>query len=463
MATSPSTPPRATSIHMPPTPKHGWEDPYEPYSPRRRSARVSMQRAPREKRTPPPQSSSHTPHTSRSPPSTAKKVTSINMPASPPLTITKKRTSASRDSRRVSGALNEDSAASAAVALGLPSKKSEMETLRSSTATRNHSMLPTPDKTPRKRPSQAAPGISSIARNLFPVRPENIEEVMPSPRKKNKNHSNYTLDSSGTEEPPIEIFTDSHDRVPEVDMSADNPFYGVDAAVPEPVKRSSRRKKIAVPGEGEQTVEEAASREDGLIYVFRGKKIFRKFTDTEVGATSRLSEDASADELDRELDATVPARLRGPLTRSSIKPRLLFATAKQVAMKEKLNTSIHDKVDEEEAVTDIEESSHDLSTPTNLSAEFASTPKAPKFAPASPPTTVRTTRSKKVELTSPSAHHDEDSDTGVTRRQGGKVSSFNGWKRTKSSVPGHGKKREGDPITRSGGDMTKRQRGGRAV
>jgi len=93
---------------------------------------------------------------------------------------------------------------------------------------------------------------------------------MPSLKKKGgKKHSGFTLGDEN-EDAPISIFTDSQDRIPEIDNSADNPFFGEGSvSAPEPVKRlrSSKRHKISIPGEGEQTVEEAEQREDGLVYV----------------------------------------------------------------------------------------------------------------------------------------------------------------------------------------------------
>jgi hypothetical protein len=129
-------------------------------------------------------------------------------------------------------------------------------------------MLPTPAKTPQKRPDEYAPAINTIARNLFPIRSGSDEEVMPSPKKRNKKYTGLTLDSFEAEDDtPIHIYTDSHDRVPEVDLSPDNPFYGEGSvAVPEPTKRASKRRKITVPGEGVQSLEELQKREDGLIY-----------------------------------------------------------------------------------------------------------------------------------------------------------------------------------------------------
>lgn len=94
---------------------------------------------------------------------------------------------------------------------------------------------------------------------------------MPTPRKKNRrNHTGFSLNSFQIEEdnPNIQIFTDSNDRVPEVDRSDDNPFYGAGAASPpEPTKRTSKRRKVTIPGEGEQDVEDVKDREDGLAYV----------------------------------------------------------------------------------------------------------------------------------------------------------------------------------------------------
>jgi hypothetical protein len=180
------------------------------------------------------------------------------------------RTSAVVGGRRVSGALNSESTASAAAALGLPQAKPERH--RSMAAVRGLGMLPTPDKTPKKAPSEVAPQIKSVARSLFTSKSEVSEPLMPSRASKKK--SGYSLDSfeshirAEQEDAPIAIFTDSQDRVPEVDNSASNPFYGEGAGgEAQPLKRSSKRRKITIPGEGEVSLEEAEQREDGLIYV----------------------------------------------------------------------------------------------------------------------------------------------------------------------------------------------------
>jgi len=192
---------------------------------------------------------------------------------SPPLIIAKKRAtviSGARDSRRVSGALTEESTASAAAALGFSPKQDDgpKASRHSSTAYRNDSMLPTPVKTPQKSPKKSSPAINTIARKLF-VRPASAEDAMPSPKKARKSYSGYSLDSFNAEEEaaPIEIYTDSSERVPEADLSADNPFYGPGSMrSSDPVKKTTRRGKVTIPGEGEVPVEEAEARQDGIVY-----------------------------------------------------------------------------------------------------------------------------------------------------------------------------------------------------
>jgi hypothetical protein len=129
-------------------------------------------------------------------------------------------------------------------------------------------MLPTPAKTPQKAPTEKnAANIRAIARNLFPAE----DEIAQSPRKrKAKKYTGVSMDSFTAEETedPIQIFTDSHDRVPTIDVSEANPFYGDHQAPPsEPTKRRSKKNKVLVPGEGQQTVDQALKREDGLVYV----------------------------------------------------------------------------------------------------------------------------------------------------------------------------------------------------
>src|SRR5436853_7824107 len=97
-----------------------------------------------------------------------------------------------------------------------------------------------------------------------------------------------------------------------------------------------------------------------------------------------------SDILSAELDATVPPHLRGPLTRS--KSRLLFPTSEQLAAKEKKSLV----TDDEEAMTE-RELSNEVSPPPEETNEEVFTPVAPKFTPATPPSTAHRTRSMRFD------------------------------------------------------------------
>jgi hypothetical protein len=166
----------------------------------------------------------------------------------------------------------------------------------------------------------------------------------------------------------------------------------------------------------------------------RGKKQFRKFSELE----------DNLDDGEGGLESAVETPRRH-FTRSSIKPRLLFPTA--MADESKLENS------DEEAPTDIED--HVLAgldaekpeTPVDLVEEAPGTPKAPRHAPASPPTTARTTRfgSKKATESSP-----------MKPKAATKGSPFDSWRRTKAgaqSTGGH--KRSGEDISAAASKRTR--------
>lgn len=144
-------------------------------------------------------------------------------------------------------------------------------------------------------------------------------------------------------------------------------------------------------------------------------------------------EDSSGDGIAR--------RLRRPLTRSSVKPRLLFPT--------KTTEDRRAPHEDEEAVTDIED--HVLAqvvaeeepqrpqTPVKMAVDDIETPDAPRFAPASPPATVRATRSG------------NKATTPMKPVRGGKRSPFDGWARTKNGSKDHGHKRPGEALEGDGG------------
>lgn len=178
----------------------------------------------------------------------------------------------------------------------------------------------------------------------------------------------------------------------------------------------------------------------------RGKKIFRKFSEVN---DDEFSSEAENDEVaDMGLDNQTH-RTRS-MTRSSIKPRLLFPSkskGKQVA-----EATIAE--DDEEAVTDIEDNvlhgaqeaePEAPETPARIAKSKIGTPDAPRFAPASPPSTTRTTRST------------DKLRGGDTASKAKGPSPFDGWRRSKSRALPQGQKREGDALANPSASV-KRQR-----
>ncbi|KAI0898936.1 hypothetical protein F4806DRAFT_456084 [Annulohypoxylon nitens] len=418
---TPSTPSPPSRVHTPTTPRFGYGDSWEPYSPRK-SSRIAQRQS---QRTPSPRASSRNRNSAR--------ITSSSSDATPAVSPQKKRQPAMDSVRRASKNSGAGSAADAADSLRIGNSHQKKKSI--STAITGPMMLPTPDKTPAKKlDEKSKANVSSIARNLF-----SEPEAMPSPKKrKTKKYSGLTLDSFKAEtiDEPIEIFTDTRDRIPEEDKTADNPFYEQPASTSDhdqPV-RQTRSKLVYVEGEGKITIEEALKREDGIIYVFRGKRIFRKFSQ---------DDDEDVDEHDDD----APIRTN---TRSSIKPRLLFPSKKQDTVKA--------STDDEEAVTDIEDhaSLDDISddpteivkTPTTKVGEEAVTPTAPKFkTPVSPPSTIRATRASTRVAAA----------TGSPTKQTKPRNPFDGWRRSKSRASTQGQKREGEDLAGQN-ETSKRQR-----
>jgi hypothetical protein len=162
------------------------------------------------------------------------------------------------------------------------------------------------------------------------------------------------------------------------------------------------------------------------------------------------AEDENADvNADGEVLALPAAQRSGSpprrITRSSIKPRLLFPP-------QQTKKSSHD-IDEEEATTDIED--HPISAivdpevpavETPDDAAVHDTPSAPRFAPASPPTTARATRvSKRLVAEETPA------------KRPGRRSPFDSWRRSKTGAATHGQKREAESDFQNEGAL-KRQR-----
>ena len=135
-------------------------------------------------------------------------------------------------------------------------------------------MLPTPAKTPKKKQVQPSAAISRV---LFPVRPDTVDEAMPTPRKNNRSrkYAGFSLDSSMDDETNseggIKVYTDSKETVPELDQSEDNPF--IDHPLkPDPPKaprkaKTSKSRKAQPQTIDKDEIHEAFGHEEGMVYV----------------------------------------------------------------------------------------------------------------------------------------------------------------------------------------------------
>ncbi|KAL5338691.1 hypothetical protein BJX70DRAFT_365927 [Aspergillus crustosus] len=431
-----ATTPPPSFLRTPPTPRHGTGyDQYEPYS-TRHSARLASQRASTESRTTPPPSFPTTQGRGASR-STEKQKTAETETLSPPGSPMSAR-------KKMSGR----SAATQHDNLDIFNSKPALSHSNHFRTTITDGMLPTPAKTPKKQPVD---NLGSTARVLFPAL---------SGQKKKKKHTGFSLESF-THEPTqgesIQIYTDSRDRIPEVDEREENPFYNKPTA--NTSTRPSRRKTSG----RDKEVDEALNREDGVVYVFRGKKMFRKFTDL---AESEVEDDdddlgllASRPDL---IDSTLFESSR-PLTRSSIKPRVLFPGAHS-----QLHES-HASDADEEAATDIEDHVlEDSATEDpdhsvdNQSQQRPVTPPPNLIdTPASPGASSRSLRSRAKR---------EDSEHGRTptaaEAKKKRISPFDGWLRKKQTPPvvtSKSKKREAEPTGSPTGPPFKRSRATRAT
>ena len=244
----------------------------------------------------------------------------------------------------------------------------------------------------------------------------------------------------GAKEAEIEIYTDANARVPVLDESEDNPFVG-----PKKHVRPQQRRKQRTAQE--EDMDQRVGRGEGVVYVFRGKKIFRAFAD---GEAEGAEEEASTPD-QRRLKRQAGEAAQRPLTRSAIKPRLLFPSEPQCQERD----AGADDVDEE-AVTDIE---MDVAQPT-----LASNGDESLVSP--PPTHKKRTRTVKIPLDRTPAPIEEDepepmslgtdesfaSTSSAGKGKGKAKSPFDTWQRTKSA-----RKRAGEAVEESGG--TKRTRG----
>lgn len=160
----------------------------------------------------------------------------------------------------------------------------------------------------------------------------------------------------------------------------------------------------------------------------RGKKFFREFS---------KSDGTEAEEQETS-DGGVEHELTRPLTRSTVKPRLLFPRRQPA------------EPEDDEALTDVEDTCvafepTNPQTPKKVYSTPTKMPGAPKYAPVSPPDTKRTTRS--TNKLAP--------DGTLLKSTSGRQSPFDAWPRTKELKSPSASKRHGESLASS---TTKRSR-----
>lgn len=285
-----TTPPSSSAIRTPPTPRYGSRyDNYEPYSPRR-SKRIADQQhlfsgsaATLDASTTglvkehalrrdqelhqlgiSGRATYSPPHSQVSSPKRRSERLDMNSPSlSPPPKNSRVR------SKPLSSSLPHSSSSSSSSS----SYRSTMDANTNSSLAAN-GMLPTPAKTPRKKQIE---DLGPTARTLFSSSSKPAQDPAAMMPKRSKKYSGFSLESFETDpqqarQEPIAIFTDSRDRIPQVNNSPDNPFrskpadgepssskLSADAGKGRKLDESSRKR--------DKNVDKAIRRDDGLLYV----------------------------------------------------------------------------------------------------------------------------------------------------------------------------------------------------
>lgn len=265
---------------------------------------------------------------------------------------------------------------------------------------------------------------------------------MPTPRKSRKTKNLFTLESFANAEETsekIQIFTDSKERIPERDDEEDNPF----------ITKKGKGKAKATPQKSKarsEQVQETIDRDEGMVYLFRGRKLYRPFHNHPPSGASEgddgLEDYSTLPVEERNLRRYAGVEAQRPLRRSTIKPRLLFQ--EEIKERKRQNGEV---TDEEEADTEIE--AH-VETPSRRKGKTAAL--VPQ--PTTPPPTVRKVR--RGMFKHPNLQYDAASNDRSEI-------SFESWSRVKSAHSsgepvGASKKRSGPTLERGGAKQARSER-----
>lgn len=250
-----TTPPPPARVQTPPAPRYGpGYDQYEPYT-TRHSARLAGQRASQESSTPERQIGAETKDTGK------QRVTGFPSLSPDPFdgSPQKKGPGRNRMSPQLDSLMNTSDPFTTTT-----SSHPDQSLHPSLHTTMTSGMLPTPAKTPKKK---AVDDAGSAARTLFPATSGTPR------RKRGKKYTGFSLesfeDNVNQNQSNIQIYTDSRDRIPEVDENEDNPFYTKPSEVKtaaKPTARSSGGHK-GKESKRDKEVGKSLHREDGMFYV----------------------------------------------------------------------------------------------------------------------------------------------------------------------------------------------------
>lgn len=261
-----TTPPPRSIVHTPPTPLHGARFDNHQHSITRKSTRQASRRSQRAVHTPPPVSAAYS--------SKSRFAADVYSPPSSAHTSPRSRVTKRQRGNPISDFPPASFESSPGSSFGMdPSlNPNDPSVPGQGSLNSTNGMLPTPAKTPRKQDRRKATELQSAARVLFPSRLDKVEDAMPTKKgRRGRKNVGFSLDSSGEDQDAtsaIQIFTDSKDKLPELDLGEDNPFIEKPETTipPEPTKASARRGRKGQVKSNPQ-IEESFNHEEGMVYV----------------------------------------------------------------------------------------------------------------------------------------------------------------------------------------------------
>ena len=101
-----------------------------------------------------------------------------------------------------------------------------------------------------------------------------MDDAIPTPTKHGrriKKHGGFSLgsfaDDDASSDGKVEIYTDSKEKIPEIDENPGNPFYVKPGAEHSTAKNGNKRRKVSNLPHHDEGVQEMLKRNEGMVYV----------------------------------------------------------------------------------------------------------------------------------------------------------------------------------------------------